>query len=246
MLFFIHGGGFAQGSGDNFFYGPDFIMEKQTILVTINYRLGIFGFLSLNSIEYSGNMGLKDQQLALKWISSNIGQFGGDSNRITVFGHSAGKHFLVDRSQCSLKRILYSPFITIKFRGCISGAVSANYHILSSESRKYFQNAVPMSGSAGNYWALSEEDNHLRRAFQIAEQLGEPKYSFEHLMAVLRTVSAGRLNQLHFYEANTDDLLSATIFGPVIENMQLKISPFRIGSFDSTNVITISNLVNVL
>lgn len=90
VMFFIHGGGFTAGSGDNFFYGPDFIMEKQFILVTINYRLGAFGFLSLNSTEYSGNMGLKDQLLALKWVSSNIDRFGGDNTQITIFGHSAG------------------------------------------------------------------------------------------------------------------------------------------------------------
>lgn len=91
VLFFIHGGSFRLGSGDDFFYGPDFIVEKQTILVTINYRLGVLGFLSLNSTEYSGNMGLKDQQLALKWIHSNIERFGGDNKRITIFGQSAGK-----------------------------------------------------------------------------------------------------------------------------------------------------------
>lgn len=91
MLFFIHGGGYIDGSSHDSLYGPDFIIEKETILVTINYRLGPLGFLSLDQPEYSGNMGLKDQQLALKWISENIEQFGGDSKRITVFGHSAGK-----------------------------------------------------------------------------------------------------------------------------------------------------------
>lgn len=90
VLFFIHGGGFFDGSSDDVIYGPDFIVEKQTILVTFNYRLGVLGFLSLDTPEYSGNMGLKDQQLALKWVNENIGRFGGDSKRITVFGHSAG------------------------------------------------------------------------------------------------------------------------------------------------------------
>lgn len=94
VLFFIHGGSYRVGSGDDFFFGPDFIVEKQTILVTINYRLGPFGFLSLNSSEYSGNMGLKDQQLALKWVHDNIEHFGGDSQRITIFGQSAGKEQL--------------------------------------------------------------------------------------------------------------------------------------------------------
>lgn len=90
VIFFIHGGGFASGSGNNFFYGPDFLLEQDVILVTLNYRLGAFGFLSLNTKNYSGNMGLKDQQMALKWTHRNIGAFGGDRRRITLMGHSAG------------------------------------------------------------------------------------------------------------------------------------------------------------
>lgn len=58
--------------------------------VTINYRLGPLGFLSLNTTEYSGNMGLKDQQLALQWAYDNVHNFGGDRHRTTVYGLSAG------------------------------------------------------------------------------------------------------------------------------------------------------------
>lgn len=90
VMFYIHGGGFFEGSGNDEFLGPDFIINEDVILVTINYRLGVFGFMSLGTPEYSGNMGLKDQQLALKWVNVNIHLFGGDKNLITVFGHSAG------------------------------------------------------------------------------------------------------------------------------------------------------------
>lgn len=58
--------------------------------MTLNYRVGVFGFFSLASSDYSGNMGLKDQNLALKWVKDNIERFGGDPEKITVFGHSAG------------------------------------------------------------------------------------------------------------------------------------------------------------
>lgn len=108
-LFFIHGGGFFDGSSDDVFYGPDFIIEKQTILVTINYRLGVLGFLSFDTPEYSGNMGLKDQQMALKWISENIERFGGDHKQITVFGHSAGCHS-ISNVNLSMGKLKYEHF----------------------------------------------------------------------------------------------------------------------------------------
>ncbi|KAJ6641664.1 Esterase B1, partial [Pseudolycoriella hygida] len=90
VLFYIHGGGYAEGSGNDHFYGPDFFLNEDVIVVTHNYRVGVLGFMSLGTPEFSGNMGLKDQNLALKWVSENIERFGGDPNSITIFGHSAG------------------------------------------------------------------------------------------------------------------------------------------------------------
>lgn len=88
VIFYIHGGGYMSGSGN--WMGPEILLDEDIILVTINYRLGPFGFLSLETDEYPGNMGLKDQLLALKWTFDNIEYFGGDKNRITLFGQSAG------------------------------------------------------------------------------------------------------------------------------------------------------------
>lgn len=86
----IPGGGFTAGGADDNFSGPDFLIEKDVVVVSINYRLNALGFMSLGSDEYSGNMGLKDQQLALRWIQRHIRQFGGDPQRVTVIGGSAG------------------------------------------------------------------------------------------------------------------------------------------------------------
>lgn len=91
VMFWIHGGGYYDWSGNDQLFGPDFLIEKRVILVTFNYRLALFGFLSLGTPEYSGNMGMKDQQLALRWVYENIDQFNGDTKRITIFGESAGK-----------------------------------------------------------------------------------------------------------------------------------------------------------
>lgn len=89
-MLYIYGGGFFRGNGDDQIAGPDFMMEKEIILVSFNYRVGLFGFLALGTPEYSGNMGLKDQQLAMKWVYENIEYFGGDKSQITLTGHSAG------------------------------------------------------------------------------------------------------------------------------------------------------------
>ncbi|XP_031636633.1 esterase B1-like [Contarinia nasturtii] len=104
VLVYIHGGSFLGGSGDDDIYGPDFIIEKRAILVTLNYRLGILGLITFNTQEYSGNMALKDQQLALKWVNENIGRFSGDPKRVTLFGESAGStsthyHLLSSKSR---------------------------------------------------------------------------------------------------------------------------------------------------
>ncbi|KAB7502074.1 Venom carboxylesterase-6 [Armadillidium nasatum] len=87
-MVFIHGGAFIVGSANE--YQPYILMNEDIVLIVIQYRLGIFGFLSTEDSVMPGNMGLKDQQLALKWVKENIESFGGDSNSITIFGVSAG------------------------------------------------------------------------------------------------------------------------------------------------------------
>lgn len=101
VMVWIHGGGFYTGSGNSDFYGPDFIVANDVILVTFNYRLEVLGFLCLDNDEVPGNAGLKDQVMALQWVKHNIDAFGGDPNNITIFGCSAGaastSHHLISK-----------------------------------------------------------------------------------------------------------------------------------------------------
>ncbi|XP_046994165.1 venom carboxylesterase-6-like [Schistocerca americana] len=90
VLFYVHGGGFIKGSGSDQKFGPDFLVSYGVILVTINYRLGPLGFLSTGDDVVPGNVGLKDQLLGLSWVQSNIERFGGDPQRVTLDGRSAG------------------------------------------------------------------------------------------------------------------------------------------------------------
>lgn len=80
--------GFAFMSGNANIYGPEYLLQRNLVVVTVNYRLGPFGFLSGETIH--GNMGFKDQVQALKFINENIGSFGGDADQIVLAGWSAG------------------------------------------------------------------------------------------------------------------------------------------------------------
>jgi len=90
VMVWIHGGGFTRGSGSSEIYGPDYLIENDVVFVAINYRCGVLGFLSLQNDVVPGNNGLKDQNLALRWVQENISSFGGDPNNVTIFGQSAG------------------------------------------------------------------------------------------------------------------------------------------------------------
>ncbi|KAJ5347355.1 Carboxylesterase [Penicillium brevicompactum] len=94
----IHGGGFYQGSGADERYNMSEIVEnsykidKPFIAVTLNYRVAAWGFLSSSQVSGSGNtnLGLRDQRLALQWVQENIAAFGGDPEKVTIWGESAG------------------------------------------------------------------------------------------------------------------------------------------------------------
>lgn len=78
-----------SGQSKNF-AGPQILMDRDIVLVTINYRLGSLGLLSLGTSDYPGNAAFKDQVLALKWVKYHISKFGGDANLVTLMGYSAG------------------------------------------------------------------------------------------------------------------------------------------------------------
>lgn len=133
-MVWIHGGSFRVGSSSEHMYGPDFLLQKEVIIVTVNYRLGALGFLSIDDpiFQIPGNAGLKDQTLALRWIKSNINAFGGDPNNVTIFGNSAG-------------------------------AISVHLHMLSDFSRDLFHKAIVQSGFATAEYANFPKSDWTRR-----------------------------------------------------------------------------------
>ena len=132
VMFWIHGGGLINGSSTP--YNPRLLVKKGVIVVTINYRLGYLGFFAQAAIDaenhLKGNYGLMDQQFALKWVRRNIAGFGGDPDRVTIFGESAGGQ--------SVYAHLASPSASGLFRGAI--AESGSY----VEFQDYFFNVITL------------------------------------------------------------------------------------------------------
>jgi para-nitrobenzyl esterase len=96
VMVWIHGGGFTAGTPAETTYHGEWLAKKGVIVVSVGYRLGVMGFLAHpdlsaeNPNRVSGNYGLLDMIAGLKWVQKNIGKFGGDPNRVTIFGESAG------------------------------------------------------------------------------------------------------------------------------------------------------------
>uniref|UniRef100_A0A336K8D2 Carboxylic ester hydrolase n=1 Tax=Culicoides sonorensis TaxID=179676 RepID=A0A336K8D2_CULSO len=144
VMFYIHGGAFKGGSGDFLITGPEFLIQENVILVTINYRLGPLGYLSLDIEEAPGNAGLQDQILALKWVQRNIDGFGGDPDRVTIFGQSAGA--------VSTDALMISPAAKGLFSRVISqsGSILNPWAVISNPIQQAFRLGYAM-GFKGNH-----------------------------------------------------------------------------------------------
>ena len=128
VMFWIHGGAFIYGTGsDPTFDGGSLASRGDVVVVTINYRLGTFGFLALDDGVTDGNFGLADQVTALDWLHAHISAFGGDPSRITILGQSAGA--------ASVPALLASPKAIGKFAAAIpqSNLAGSNYATTYSE-----------------------------------------------------------------------------------------------------------------
>ncbi|CAH2238151.1 jg22079 [Pararge aegeria aegeria] len=138
VVIFIHGGSFVFGAGGQ--YDGFYMMDRDVVLVTVNYRLGPFGFLRTGDTVIPGNTGLKDQSFALKWVRDNIKVFGGNPESVTLTGCSAGAasvhyHYLSPLSkEESLSvgqrlprgRILLSPCKKLKKLASLVGCATLN------------------------------------------------------------------------------------------------------------------------
>jgi para-nitrobenzyl esterase len=131
VMVYMHGGGFVGGAGSIPTFDGIALGRNGVITVTINYRLGIFGFFAHPELTHesphkaSGNYGLADQIAALRWVKENIAAFGGDSARVTIFGQSAGSISVLDLMASPLSRGLIAGVIAESGTPLLAGSDSS-------------------------------------------------------------------------------------------------------------------------
>ncbi|RZC31840.1 COesterase domain containing protein [Asbolus verrucosus] len=89
VIIHLHPGGFYGATGRSNWAGPQYFLDRDIVLITMNYRIGSLGFISLGK-DAPGNNGLRDQVVAMKWVKNNIAAFGGDPDSVTLYGYSSG------------------------------------------------------------------------------------------------------------------------------------------------------------
>jgi para-nitrobenzyl esterase len=139
VMFWIHGGGYSGGGSNEPRHNGDFLPLKGVVLVTINYRLGVFGFLATADLAkeangIAGNYGLMDMVSALQWVKANIKGFGGDANNVTIFGESAGSFAVSTLMASPMARGLFHK--AIGESGGALGRGALNYDSLAERETK--------------------------------------------------------------------------------------------------------------
>ncbi len=167
VMVWIHGGSNVMGSGRSSWYDGTQLAHQGVVVVTINYRLGLYGFFTHPALSAesphssSGNYGLLDQLEALRWVQRNIAQFGGDPERVTVFGESAG-------------------------------AIDILHLLTSPLSEGLFHRAIVQSGSV--FGSVPRRAQAERGGVALAAALGITDSTTD--IAALRAVSASRLSAI--------------------------------------------------
>jgi para-nitrobenzyl esterase len=168
VMVWVHGGGLRTGSGSDY-AERRLAVEGDVIVVTINYRLGIFGFFGHPSLADSGTFGLQDQLAALRWTQRNARAFGGDPRRVTIFGQSGGAD--------SLCALLSSPFADGLFQRAIlqSGACS---HVNAVDA------ILPGAGPAFDTWKPLNTLQTLGSGVATTLGCGDPATALQCLRSV--------------------------------------------------------------
>ncbi|CAD6189923.1 unnamed protein product [Caenorhabditis auriculariae] len=151
VMVWIHGGALLSGSAEEYNYKGAVrnLVSRGVVVVTIQYRLGMLGFFTTHSPDFSPNLGMLDQVEALRWVKNNIAHFGGNPNQVTIFGQSAGS--------CSVSAHTYSPLSRNLFQAAImeSGTVLICFEGALSFSSHSYRRAQALCGTTAQDWTTN-------------------------------------------------------------------------------------------
>ena len=208
VAFWVHGGAYFNGYGHEITMDGDAWAERGVILVTINYRLGIFGFLAHPELSAespdgtSGNYGTYDQVAALKWVHDYIAEFGGDPDNITVLGQSAGA--------ASIKNLVSSPL-----------------------SKHMIKNAVIQSGGGISASTNASSETEQKKAEETGKAFMD-KFGY-HTLKEMRAVSAEELLKVFkeegmgLFRPHIDGILLTESFDDAARKQHLADASYMIG-----------------
>ena len=199
VMFWIFGGGFTGGDGASREFNGKYLADHGVVVVTFNYRCGPMGFFSLPGWEGSGNFGLLDQAAALKWVYENIASFGGDPERILVYGQSAGG--------VSTRMAICSPLTRHMVRRAVVESGGGLNEADPVRPEKEFQQ---LCSDTLQELGWSEEDLFTRNAREVSEKLMQAG------QAVLSRRESGRI--VGVFQPYVDHVCLPDVPGVMIAN----------------------------
>ncbi|KAI6205638.1 hypothetical protein M3Y94_00814900 [Aphelenchoides besseyi] len=212
VIAFFHGGNFQTGSGNEW---PGHVLASRgVVVVTINYRLGPFGFMSLGDTE-SGNYGIQDQRCALTWIQQHIAAFGGDPQQVTIVGHDAGA--------VSAGIHMLSPYSKNLFRSvaAMSGA-EVSYHSTIGKPALAFNNTMKLGRYLGCTQAVAQHvwncilTRSANDIIQAISKTNQPNIPIEYNRYLFLPTVDGRDLPAHpLYILNQVPVGGANVYSPV-------------------------------
>ncbi len=201
VMVFFYGGAFGKIAGDISTYNGTTLAQKGVIVVTTNYRVGALGFLAHPELDnesannVSGNYGLQDQRATLQWVQRNIGAFGGDPSRVTIFGQSAGAESILIHLVSPQSKGLYSQAIV--------------------ESATFWTKGAEID-------ALNSKADAENLGVNFAKSLG---YSGPGAIAQMRKLSYQEIANATPWPASSFQIVSTPHFEPTIDGWEIPDSP---------------------
>ncbi len=220
VLFWIHGGGYTGGSGSTAIYDGTPLAADGAVVVTINYRLNVFGFLAHPALSAesphgaSGNYGLLDMVAALEWVRDNIATFGGDPGRVTIFGESAGGGAVM------------SVMLVPQAEGLFHGAIAQSNWINGWDR--------PLAEAARGWEAAESQGLRVVAALGIAGNTDEA-------LAAMRAASAADVLAASNADAGSPFMRTGNVWAPNVDGWVIPDDPlamYRAGRQHAVPLIT--------